>query len=193
MPWWVWVLGALVIFFVLAFIGYLMGPQGGRALTKRDQRILERRSAESQAYMQSSGHLADVAGMAEGAVGLARQDNAAGIPPTQALALAFEKMEHFERVQGDPDGLGPWIMQMTGYLMEMGVVNAMEPEQFEARIPGFSAETLKRDPVNRCPSRLWSIERLPRSLLQTTRSRSLRSACPPRGLASPITATHYSS
>ncbi len=136
MPWWAWVVGALLIILVLAFIGYRMGPQGGRAITQRDQRILERRTMESQAYVQSTGNLADVAEMAAGPVNLARQDNAAGVPPTQALALAFEKMEH----------LRPWLMQMTGYLMEMGVVNPMDPEQFEARIPGFSPETLKRDP-----------------------------------------------
>ena len=47
MPWWVWVLGVLLVFLGLALIGYLMGPQGGAALTKRDQRILERRAMES--------------------------------------------------------------------------------------------------------------------------------------------------
>jgi hypothetical protein len=136
----------LGIFLLLAFVGYLMGPQNGKALTERDRRILERRTLRDQAYLQSSHHAEDVAMMAEGAIDLARADNAAGIPPTQALALAFEKMDHFERAKGDPGGLGLWLMQMTGFLMQVGVVNAMDPMHIETRIPGFSPETLESDP-----------------------------------------------
>ena len=41
MPWWAWVVGALLIFLVLAVIGYLMGPQGGRAITLLQSTAME--------------------------------------------------------------------------------------------------------------------------------------------------------
>ena len=42
MDWWVWAIGIVL---VLAFIGYLMGPQRDKPITKRDHRILEQRRA----------------------------------------------------------------------------------------------------------------------------------------------------
>ena len=146
MPWWAWVVGALLIFLVLAVIGYLMGPQGGRAITRQDQRIVERRALKDSAFGQSPEHNQDVGVMTDGAIRLAREDTAAGIPDTEALALAFEKMDTHERATGAPEGLGPWLLEMAAHAMDAGVLNVMRPDEYSARVPGFSVEWVSRNP-----------------------------------------------
>ena len=52
MDWWVWAIGIVL---VLAFIGYLMGPQRDKPITKRDHRILESPSTHGRAGDPPSG------------------------------------------------------------------------------------------------------------------------------------------
>ena len=141
MPWWAWV---IIILAALWLLGYIMGPQTGKAVTKRDEQILQRRAVRKIAAPTAQQDTADIAAAI---VRLAREDHQQGIPEQAALALAFEKMEKFERVKGDPAGLGgPFLLMVGGHLMGVGVLNYVEPEDMKKRWPEFGPEVLSEDP-----------------------------------------------
>ncbi len=64
-----------------------------------------------------------------------------------ALAAAFEAIEKFERTQGDPAGLGGrFLFLVGGLLVEVGVLNYVEPADTKKRWPSFGSEVLPDDP-----------------------------------------------
>lgn len=141
MPWWAWV---IVILAVLWILGYMMGPQRGKAVTKRDEQILQRRAVSKITSPMAQGDIAAVAG---GIVVTARGNHEEGMPEVVALATAFEAMDRFERAQGDPAGLGgPFLLMVGGHLMGVGVLNYVEPADMKERWPSFGPEVLPDDP-----------------------------------------------
>lgn len=66
---------------------------------------------------------------------LARADHAVGMSEEDALALAFRKMETFERRAGEPTGVGIILAEVAGLLMDKGVLNELGIEEIRKRTP----------------------------------------------------------
>lgn len=144
----------VVVFLILAFIGYLMGPQKGqKPLTQRDERILRDRQIRADAQWQQDASNPALAGetersvvaMADFIVFLARQDRSQnpGMPDTAALALAFRKVDKAERHENGV-GLGVIAAQVADLLADQGVMNRVTDAQLGTH--GVTEDNIRQDP-----------------------------------------------
>lgn len=134
---WQIVLGVVgAIFLVLMVFGYFVGPQGNqRAVTKRDQRIMDRRAVGDTPRQRQ--RVLDVYALARRAVEDARELVASGLEEDDALAQGFRnlvKNSHNvtnygeEKMEYVADTLGI----VTTILTKHGVLNILSDEEIMA-------------------------------------------------------------
>lgn len=127
-----WLLIGLAVFAVLSIVGYFLGPQGlGRAITKRDEEILDRRAA-GNTPMERKKTL-DAIALASTAVENARTLVGSGLSPDAALIQSLGAMikrpprTDFQKVE-----MANTIATINNFLVQQGVLNAPTDAQLEA-------------------------------------------------------------
>lgn len=124
------------IFLVLMVFGYFVGPQENqRAVTKRDQRIMDRRAVGDTPRQRR--RVLDAYTLARKAVEDAREFVASGLEEDDALAQGFRnllKNPHKVTNYGEKkmEGLADMLGMVTDILVQHGVLNTLDDGEIMA-------------------------------------------------------------